>query len=48
MNSQNGKLIVEIHRLAYWKDDKVLEKVYEAMNDTETKFPDSDLILSIN
>ncbi len=42
----NQKLIVEIHSLAHWKDDVVLEKLCVAMNNTETKFPDSDLILN--
>ena len=42
----NQKLIVEIHSLAHWKDDVVLEKLCIAMNNTETKFTDSDLILN--
>ncbi len=46
VDNQNQKLIVEIHRLAHWKDDAVLEKLCVAMNDTETKFPDSNLTLS--
>jgi len=46
VDSENQKLIVEIHRLAHWKDDIVLEKLCAAMNDTETKFPDSNLTLN--
>jgi hypothetical protein len=46
VDNANKKLIVEIHRLAHWKDDVVLEKLCAAMNDTETKFPDSNLTLS--
>lgn len=46
VDNKNQKLIVEIHRLAHWKDDAVLEKLCIAMNDTETKFPNSNLALS--
>ena len=46
VDSENQKLIVEIHRLAHWKDDIVLEKLCDDMNDTETKFPDSNLTLN--
>jgi hypothetical protein len=45
VDDENQKLIVEIHRLAHWKDDVVLEKLCTAMNLTETKFPDSNLTL---
>lgn len=46
VDNENQKLIVEIHRLAHWKDDAVLEKLCAVMSDTETKFPDSNLILN--
>ena len=46
VDDENQKLIVEIHRLAHWKDDAVLEKLCAVMSDTETKFPDSNLILN--
>jgi hypothetical protein len=46
VDDENQKLIVEIHRLAHWKDDAILGKLCTAMNDTETKFPDSNLTLS--
>lgn len=45
VDKENQKLIVEIHRLAHWKDDAVIEKLCTEMNDTETKFPDSNLTL---
>ncbi len=46
VDDENGKLIIEIHRLAHWKDDVVLEKLCQEMNHTETKFPNSNLTLS--
>ena len=45
VDKENNKLIVEIHRLAHWKDDKILEKLCEEMNQTETEFPDTNLVL---
>jgi hypothetical protein len=45
VDEDNERLIVEIHRLAHWKDDVVLKKLCDAMNNTETKFPDSKLTL---
>jgi len=41
----NNKLIVEIHRLPYWKDDRILEKLCTILNDTQTKFPDTNLTI---
>jgi len=46
IDDENKKLIIEIHRLAHWKDDVVLEKLCQEMNHTETKFPNSNLTLS--
>ncbi len=46
VDDKDQKLIVEIHRLAHWKDDAVLEKLCTVMNQTETKFPDSNLTLN--
>ena len=46
VDNKNQKLVVEIHRLAHWKDDAVIEKLCMEMNDTETKFPGSNLTLS--
>jgi hypothetical protein len=45
LDEENKRLIVEIHGLAHWKDDRVLEKLCASMNETETRFPDSDLTL---
>ena len=45
VDKQTKKLIVEIHKLAHWKDDKILEKLCEKMNQTETKFPETNLVL---
>jgi hypothetical protein len=46
VDHENKKMIIEIHRLAHWKDDVVLEKLCDAMNDTETIFPNSCLTLN--
>ena len=45
VDNANQKLIVEIHALAHRKDDVVLDKLCTAMNDTETKFPNTNLTL---
>ncbi len=45
VDKENKKLVVEIHRLAHWKDDKVLEQLCNQMNQTETKFPETNLVL---
>ncbi len=41
----NKKLIIEIHRLTYRKDDKILSYLCQKLNDTETVFPGTDLVL---
>jgi hypothetical protein len=41
----NKKLIVEIHSLSYRKDDKILLKLCQKLNATETEFPGTDLVL---
>ena len=41
----NKKLIVEIHSLSYRKDDKILLQLCQQLNDTETEFPGTDLVL---
>ncbi len=46
VDNKNQKLVVEIHRLSHWKDDAVIENLCKEMNDTETKFPGSNLTLS--
>ncbi len=45
VDQENKRLVVEIHRLAYWKDDKILEKLCHAMNETQMQFPDTELTL---
>jgi len=45
VDQENKKLNVEIHSLAHWKDDVVLEKLCTYMNSTETKFPGTNLTL---
>jgi hypothetical protein len=45
VDKEKQLLIVEIHTLSHWKDDIVLEKLCQIMNETETKFPDSNLTL---
>lgn len=41
----NKKLIVSLHHLSHWKDDKVIEDLCEELNQTETKFPGTDLTI---
>jgi hypothetical protein len=38
-------LTIEIHNLAYWKDDKILQKLCEQLNKSETKFPGTELTI---
>jgi hypothetical protein len=45
VDKQNKQLVVEIHRLTYWKDDRVLEKLCNFLNQTQTSFPDTKLTL---
>ena len=45
VDKENKQLVVEIHRLAYWKDDRVLEKLCHFLNETQTSFPDTKLTL---
>ncbi len=45
IDEENKLLIVEIHGLAHRQDDMVLGKLCESMNETETRFPESDLTL---
>ncbi|RLD65469.1 MAG: hypothetical protein DRI95_08670 [Bacteroidetes bacterium] len=45
VDKQKKELVVEIHRLAHWKDDKILEKLCQKMNQTETIFPDTNLVI---
>ena len=43
VDKKKKQIIVEIHKLAHWKDDKISEKLCEEMNKTETRFPDTNL-----
>jgi hypothetical protein len=45
VDKENKRLVIEIHRLAYWKDDKIVEKLCQLINETQMKFPDSELTL---
>ena len=45
VDKENNRLIVAIHRLPYWKDDRILEKLCTILNDTQTKFPDTNLTI---
>jgi len=38
-------LTVIIHPLSHFKDDKILEKLCQQLNETETVFPDTNLTL---
>lgn len=38
-------LTIQLHKMTYWKDDKIIEKLLDVLNETETKFPGTDLIL---
>jgi hypothetical protein len=45
VDKKSKMLIVEIHRLAYRKDDKILEKLCQVMNETQMQFPGTNLTL---
>lgn len=45
VDKENKRLVIEIHRLAYWKDDKIVEKLFQDMNETQINFPDTELTL---
>jgi len=45
VDKQNQRLIVQIHKLAHWKDDAVLEELCKILNSSKTIFPDSNLTL---
>lgn len=42
---ENKKLTVSLHKLNHWKDDKVTEILCKELNETETKFPCTDLVI---
>lgn len=45
VDKDNNKLIVELHKLSYWKDDKIVQKLCDELNLSETIFPGSDLTI---
>lgn len=42
---ENKTLTIYLHKLNHWKDDKVVEILCEELNETETKFPCTDLVI---
>lgn len=40
---ENKKLIISLHNLNHWKDDKVVQLLCNELNETETVFPGTDL-----
>ena len=42
---KNKKLLVNLHKLNHWKDDKVVEFLCNELNKTETVFPGTDLAI---
>ncbi len=45
VNKTESELCVEIHRMSYWKDDKIIQKLCDQLNATKTKFPGTDLTI---
>ena len=46
VNIDKKELCINLHRMSYWKDDKVVQKLCDELNQTKTKFPGTDLIIS--
>ncbi len=43
---KNEKILhLKLHRLTYWKDDKVIQKLCDELNQSQIKFPGTDLFL---
>lgn len=42
---EKGILTVELHSLNTWKDDRIVQKLCDELNLTETVFPDTNLVL---
>ncbi len=42
---ENKILFVELHRMTYWKDDKIVQNLCDFLNDTKTIFPGTNLTL---
>ncbi len=45
VDKTNNVLYVELHRLSYWKEDKIILKLCHQLNETKTKFPGTNLTL---
>lgn len=45
VNNDAKQVNVELHRMSYWKDDKIVEKLCDELNQTKTKFPGTDLTI---
>ena len=45
VDHENQILTVELHNLTYWKDDKIIQKLCNTLNETQTKFPDTNLTI---
>lgn len=43
---ENKKLTVLLHKLNHWRDDKVAQILCDELNETETKFPGTDLVIN--
>ncbi len=46
VNKNDGEQCVELHRMSYWKDDKIVQKLCDQLNETKTKFPGTDLTIN--
>ena len=44
-DNQQKILTVELHRMNYWKDDKIVDNLCHQLNETQTKFPGTDLTI---
>ncbi|MEK9165637.1 MAG: putative transposase [Patescibacteria group bacterium] len=42
---ENKILFVELHRMTYWKDDKIVQYLCDVLNDTKTIFPGTSFTL---
>jgi seryl-tRNA(Sec) selenium transferase len=46
VDKKSEKLTVEIHSMSYHKNDRVVLKLCDRLNNTQTKFPGSNLVLN--
>lgn len=45
LNKIDNELCVELHRMSYRKDDKIIQKLCDQLNETKTKFPGTNLTI---